>query len=290
MSVRLSVVMPTKDCVELLRQSLPALDFADEVIVVDQFSTDGSAEYARSIPNCRVIQRNGYIYENVNAGIDAAQGEWIMRIDSDEVCTPELGSELRHTIQDADEDVVGFRVLSRTYYAQRWLKYGPAYDETSPVPGERYRKMVFRRGGARYECKSEHEDLTTLMPGRWDSLLHRYDHYSTRSFGHYIQKINYYSDRDAERVDPSQYTARAEAWAMLWSPLKTFLVFFLKRKGYKDGALGIMACGGYAISDFLTRAKRWEQLTAQRQHIGAEVRRALEQTRGTHLLSQAADK
>jgi glycosyltransferase involved in cell wall biosynthesis len=284
MSIRLSVVIPTKNCVDLLRHSLPALDFADEIIVVDQFSTDGTAEYVRSRPKCRLLQQNAYIYENLNAGIDAAQGDWIMRIDSDEVCTPELGREIREAMESAPQDVIGFRVLSRAYYAQRWLKYGPAYDETSPVPGERYRKMVFRRGAARYECKSEHEDLTTLVPGRWAALRQRYDHYSTRSFGHYIQKINYYSDRDAERVDRSKYSTRSEAWAMLWSPIKTFLVFFLKRKRYKDGALRVMACGGYAVSEFLTHAKRWRGSRSSRMTWDEQVRVALEQTRDTHLL------
>jgi glycosyltransferase involved in cell wall biosynthesis len=287
--MRLSVVMPTKNCVELLRQSLPALQFADEIIVVDQYSTDGTAEYVKQFEKCRLISRNGYIYENVNAGIDIATGDWIMRIDSDEVCTPELGREIRKAIETAPQSTVGFRVLSRTYYAQRWLKYGPAYDETSPVEGERYRKMVFRRGGARYECASEHEDLTTLLPGIWQPLRYRYDHYSTRSFGHYIHKINYYSDRDAERIDRAKYTPRGEAWAMIWAPVKTFLVFYLKRKGYKDGPLGVMACGGYAVSEFLTRAKRWEALTADERRIGSDVRHALEETRGTHVLI-AADK
>jgi glycosyltransferase involved in cell wall biosynthesis len=284
MGSRVTAVMPTKNCVGLLRKSLPALSFADEVIVIDQYSTDGTAEYVQSLPNCRLIQSNDYIYANVNKGIDAATSDWILRIDSDEVCTPELGQEIRRTLaSNPPDDTVGYRVLSRTYYAQRWLKYGPAYDETSPVTGERYRKMLFRRDAARYECKSEHEDLTTLRAGRWAALRHRYDHYSTRSFGHYIQKINYYSDRDAERVDRTKYTAKGEARAMLWSPIKVFVVFFLKRKGYKDGALGIMACGGYAVSEFLTRAKRWEALTADARSIDGEVLTALEETTGAHL-------
>jgi glycosyltransferase involved in cell wall biosynthesis len=281
---RLSVVMPTKDCLDLLRHSLPALQFADEIIVVDDFSTDGSADYIRTFTKCRLLQRSGYIFENVNAGIDAASGDWVMRIDSDEVCTPDLGAEIRHAIQSAPSDVLGFRILSRTYYCQRWLKYGPAYDEQSPNRGERYRKMLFRRGAARYACKSEHEDLTTVGTGEWKALANRYDHYSIRSYGHYIQKINYYTDRDADRIDKSAYRPRSEVWAMLWAPLKTFLVFYFKRKGFKDGPLGIMACGGYAISEFLLHAKRWERLTSQEGQLAEDVRQALERTQRTHLL------
>lgn len=253
----LTVVIPTKNCLELLKPTLAALRFADEIIVVDMFSTDGTAEYAARFPRTRVIQRNGYIYENVNAGIDAATGDWVMRLDSDEVCTQEMGEEIRRRIEEAPPDVCGFWAPSRTYWCGQWLRFGPAYDERSPKVGERYRKILFRRGTARYACASEHEDIDAM--GRYEFLYHHYDHYSIPSVARWFEKANYYTERDVERLDPASIDPKQAARAMLWGPIKTFLVFFLKRKGYKDGALGILACGGYAAYVFMESAKRWER-------------------------------
>ncbi len=279
---RLSVVIPTKNCVELLRRTLAALDFVDEIVVVDMFSTDGTAELVRAHPKGRLIQREGYIYENVNHGFRAASGDWLLRLDSDEVCTPELGREIRERIADAPPDLCGFFIPNRTYYSNRWLRYGPAYDEHSPVAGERFRLSLFRKGTGGYESELEHEDLT--VHGRCERLTHRYDHYSVRSFSHYISKNNYYTDMNIERMNPAEYNARREAWAMLWGPLKEFLVFFIKRKGYKDGPLGIIACGGYAIQRFMIHAKRWERLTAARNDIqNADFRKMLDYVTASHI-------
>jgi glycosyltransferase involved in cell wall biosynthesis len=250
-----------------MRRTLAALDFADEIVVVDMFSTDGTAELVKEHPKGRLIQRNGYIYENVNAGFDAATGDWVMRLDSDEVPTAELGIELRERIASAPDDLYGFWAPSRTYWFGRWVRYGPAYDERSTIPGERFREMVFRRGTARYECKHEHERLN--ISGRYEFLQNRYDHYSIDSVSHWVSKVNYYTDKDLERLDVSAFSARYEALAMIWGPVKQFAVFFLKRKGYKDGALGIVACAGYALSRFLEHAKRWERLTNERRASAA---------------------
>ncbi len=279
---RLSVVIPTKNCVELLRRTLASLDFADEIIVVDMFSTDGTAELAQSHPKGRLIQRNGYIYENVNCGFDAATGDWLLRLDSDEVPTTELGREILERIASAPPDLCGFYIPNRTYFSNRWLRYGPAYDKRAKVPGERYRLCLFRKGTARFETPElSHSDLT--IHGRCEYLAHRYDHYSVRSLSHYVAKQNYYTDMDVQSLDLRGCTARREAWAMLLGPVKEFLVFFIKRKGYKDGALGIMACGGYAMLRFLIHAKRWERLTADHNDIqDADRRRMLAYVTGSH--------
>lgn len=273
MSARLSVVIPTKNCVELMRRTMNALDFVDEIVVVDMFSTDGTAELVRAHPKGVLYQRDDYIYANVNYGFDAATGDWLLRLDSDEIPTPEMGREIRERIESAPADLCGFYIPNRTYYSNRWLKYGPAYDPRSSIPGERFRLSLFRKGTGRYESELEHQDLT--VHGRCEYLKNRYDHYSVRSISHYIAKNNYYTDMNIERLDLDKYDARKEAFAMLWGPVKEFLVFYIKRKGYKDGALGIAACGGYAIQRFMVHAKRWERLTADQNDIAEHDRRSM---------------
>jgi glycosyltransferase involved in cell wall biosynthesis len=255
---KLSFVIATKNEIALLRPTLAALDFADEIVVIDEFSTDGTPELVRSTPRARLIQRTALLNENINAGLDAATGDWIMIVDSDEVVTPELAREIRSTIADAPSDVHGFEVPSLVYWCGRVLRYGPQYDPHAKSPGERFRKRLFRRGAARYECKSLHEDLT--VTGRWERLTHHYDHFTVPSLAKWFEKRNFYSERDAKLADLNGYSERAAAISMLWKPLKTFLAFYFKRRGYKDGALGVATCACYAVSSFMEEAKKWERV------------------------------
>ncbi len=260
----LSVIVATKNGIDLLRSCLPALAFADEVIVVDEFSTDGTEEYVRSLPNARLLQRTGLLNENINAGLDASTGDWQMICDYDEVVTPELAREIRARMDDAPPAIIGYALPSRVYWCGRTLRYGPQYERGVKVPGERYRKRLFRRGAARYAVKTIHEDLTTLVPGTWGRTEHRYDHYTITAVRRWFEKANYYTDRDVKLFDLTGQTERAAGIAMIWKPLKTFLVFYIKRQGFRDGALGVLTCGCYAVSAFMEEAKRWERIaTAQ---------------------------
>jgi glycosyltransferase involved in cell wall biosynthesis len=253
----LSVVMPTKNCLGLVRASLPSLAFADEIVVVDMFSTDGTAEYVRATPRTKLIQRDGYIEENVNVGIDAAIGDWIYLADSDEIPTPELQREMRAVIEDAPPAVNGYYIPNAVYWSGQQLRYGPQYDPKAKVPGERFRRRLFRRGSARFAAETYHEDLSTT--GEWGYLTHRYDHYTIPTLSRWFEKTNFYTTGDAERIDCSRMSIPLLGLKMIVLPLKEFLVFYLKRRGYKDGVLGIVTCGSYAATKFMQQAKLWEQ-------------------------------
>ncbi len=255
---KLSFVVVTKNEISLLRPTLAALSFADEIVVVDEFSSDGTPELVRSTPRTVLIQRRALLNENINHGLDATTGDWVMIVDSDEVVTPELGREIRETIEAAPAEVQGYEVPSLVYWCGRVLRYGPQFDPRARRPGERFRKRLFRRGAARYACLSLHEDLTTS--GRWERLRHHYDHFTVPSLGKWFEKRNFYSERDAKLADVRQYSERDAVLNMLWQPVKTFLVFYFKRQGFRDGALGVVTCACYAVSSFMEESKKWERL------------------------------
>src|SRR6266853_1273739 len=81
----LSVVIPTLNVEGIIARCLEAVRWADEVVVVDMFSTDRTREICEGFPNVRFIQRRDYIFANVNHGMEVAAGDWVMRLDSDEV-------------------------------------------------------------------------------------------------------------------------------------------------------------------------------------------------------------
>ena len=74
----LSVVIPTLNVEPIIARCLDALRWADEVVVVDMFSTDRTREICERYPNVRFLQKQDYIFANVNYGMEIATGDWVM--------------------------------------------------------------------------------------------------------------------------------------------------------------------------------------------------------------------
>lgn len=272
----ISIVIPTRNVAPILRRTLDALTWADEVVIVDSFSTDETQEIAKSYPNVVFHQwvRPGVysIYAKVNYGIDRAAGDWVMRLDSDEVVTPELAREIQEVLASPDCPYDGFKIPSRTYMFGKWIRYGIAYNTegiNQEEPGYGYRYCLWRRGMARYPDHHIHEELA--VQGTWGYLRHPYDHYSHASVSQWIAKMNFYTDCDTQSwsFDDPMYKP--------YHPLKTivavvltFYRHYIKSKGYKDGLHGFMLAGLNAVYLFVERCKMWERRWKEEQAAQAE--------------------
>jgi glycosyltransferase involved in cell wall biosynthesis len=228
-------------------------------VVVDMFSTDRTREICESYPNVRFLQRRDYIFGNVNHGMEVARGDWIMRLDSDEVLTSELSSEIRELVLGRPSAPYNtFWVPSRVYFWGKWLKFGPAYNPRAKGSGYDFRKLLFRKGTARYVVKSEHEDISASGPFGW--LKHPYHHYSMPTVSAWIAKMNYYTDRDVERLTPEECAAvRFTLGPFLWRFTRDFSSLYVRRQGFRDGPHGLAACFLHAVYPAVERIKRWER-------------------------------
>jgi glycosyltransferase involved in cell wall biosynthesis len=243
----------------VLDDCLHSVVWADELIVVDMFSTDRTADVCASYQQCRFIQREDYIFGNVNFGFHSASSDWIMRLDSDERVTPELATEIKAILSGppAEADVIEF--WERLVVLGRELRHGF---------GQRhYRKMMFRRGTARYQVRSEHEDI--CASGRRMRTRAGYLHYNYTTVGQYLAKMDYYTDRDLERSEmPAKCpSARAAVMALV----RAFYLNYGKRRGFRDGWIGLVDAGMRAFYEFTYWAKlreRWESEAAARRSLG----------------------
>src|SRR4051794_700319 len=106
-SVPVSVIVPVKDEAENLRRCLPALEWADEVFVVDSQSTDATAAVALEL-GARVVQFhfNGCFPKKKNWALENLpfRNEWVLIVDADEVVVPELAEEIGRRIATAEAD------------------------------------------------------------------------------------------------------------------------------------------------------------------------------------------
>jgi glycosyltransferase involved in cell wall biosynthesis len=229
------------------------------VVVVDMFSTDRTREICERYPNVRFLQRRDYIFANVNYGMEAARGDWVMRLDSDEVLMPELGREIQEEVlARPDAPYNTYWVPSRVYFWGKWLKFGPAFNPRAKGSGYDFRKLLFRKGTARYEVKSEHEDISASGPFGW--LTNPYDHYSMPTVSAWVAKMNYYTDRDVERKTPEECAAvRFALRPFLWRFLRDVVSRYVRRQGYRDGAHGLSACFLHAVYPAVEAIKTWER-------------------------------
>lgn len=245
-----AAVIPTKNVAHIMRPTLDALGFCDEVIVVDMFSTDDTRQVCESYPNVRFVQRQGYIYDNFNFGVDQATTDWILRIDSDEVVSPELRQAILEVLEGRGEPGV------ECYSAAEHLHmfgFRMRHGYGSKV----WRHTLFRKGAARYLARSEHEDLHSDQP--WLPLRGHYDHFTSPTLSDFVRKIDYYTERDVERW-PAERGKVLGAVGMLRQVLVWWLRFYIHPyKAHRDGMPGFAVSVIGAFSIILLELKKWEK-------------------------------
>jgi glycosyltransferase involved in cell wall biosynthesis len=220
--------------------------WADEIIVVDMHSSDGTPAICRRYPNVRFFQRDDYIYGNMNFGFDQAGTDWTMRLDSDERVTPELAAEIADILRDPPAGVNGFFFWQTMVVLGHALRYGRGLDLR--------REMMFRTGHVRYKVEHEHESLPT--DHTWRQLRGHYLHYTYTSISQYLAKTEYYTARDVERLTPS---VRPPLRGGIVEPLRQVYFLYLKRRGFKDGWHGLLDAGMQAVYQFVLWAKMQER-------------------------------
>ncbi len=187
MSSKLSVIIPCKNERENIRACVAsARQVADEVLVADSGSTDGTLEIAREL-GCRIIEREyGTSGDFKNWAIPRAAHEWVFILDADERITAELATEIRDTIHDPNHD--GYWVYRLNHFMGHPIRYGPWRNDRC--------LRLFRRDLGRYVGATDHADVK-LSSGTVGRLRERLVHYTCTSYSQYLPKLSRYADVQA---------------------------------------------------------------------------------------------
>jgi glycosyltransferase involved in cell wall biosynthesis len=246
----LSVIIPCFNVARFVRPTLESLRWCDEVVIVDMFSVDETKEICLSYPNVKFYENKDFIYANVNYGIEQATSKWILRLDSDEIITDELKEEIiSKVLSNPKNDYDGFDARSEVYFMGYLIKYG--------FGGENWRGTLFKKGFAQYAARSEHEDLQ--KNGKWGQLEHRYLHYTNQTISMWVNKINYYSDKDVARWKASEDETMTMGKA-IYRTLRWFQRYYTyPYKAYKDGIPGLVIGLIAAMGLMLMYLKQWEK-------------------------------
>jgi glycosyltransferase involved in cell wall biosynthesis len=225
---------------------------ADEILVADSGSTDGTLDIVREIGGCRIIEREYVTAADFkNWAIPQARHEWILLLDADERVLPQLVNEVRTVLADPPTDVDGYWIGRRNHYLGYPIRHcGWNTDDVI---------RLFRRDVSRYETRWVHEEID-LPPRRVKRLTTPLDHFTTWSTGEYLEKLNRYANLGALNLR-DETNRRSEIAMFLRLPTRFLQLYFL-RLGFLDGIPGFQICVFTAFYSFLKQAKLWEMYHA----------------------------
>ena len=247
----LSVAMITMNEEQNLPRTLDSVRFADEIIIVDSFSTDRTLEIARS-HNAKVFVETfkGHGGQK-NSAIDKCTSDWILLLDADEVLSDKLQQSIRMLLQ-ATTQHNAFWINRSNQIFGRWMRHGGFYPD---------RKLrLFRRGSAR--MTNEARPHSTPFPkgpaGRMEGDLL---HYAYPTLSLYIEHMNRYSSEMAKLAVERGKTSKnpfAFFWNVVLNPLATFAYNYIVRLGFLDGREGLLLHLYHSAYVSWKYSKAWE--------------------------------
>jgi glycosyltransferase involved in cell wall biosynthesis len=244
-----------------LAELLPALDWVDQVVVVDGGSRDATLSVARRHGCCVASRRFDTFARQRNHALGLATGDWVLSIDADERPTPRLVAEIRRRI--AQSRAAAFRVPIRSWVFGRRLRLSGTQDDC-PL-------RLFRRHAARW-IGDVHEVLQ--VSGRVDRLHHWLTHDTTPDLETFLAKMHRYARLEASRRAAA---GLRPAWSDTWIvPAGEILRRLFYKQGLWDGPAGWAFCFLSGLSEWVLAREhhRLMRATADSRRATANSRRA----------------
>ncbi len=263
---KLSIVLATYNEEKNLEDCLKSVQgLADEVVIVDGSSTDGTVEIAKKFNAIIHITTNPPIFHiNKQKALGLATNDWILQLDADERVSPQLASEIKKVINLSEYDLsdyqnslqskklfkrhqdllekrdgtigndeggyVAFFVPRLNYFLGKYLKYGGVYPDGVI--------RLVKKGTAKFPCKSVHEQIEIKGKVGWleSPLLHM----DSPTFKRYLKRNNRYTDLMAKEISEKRLSPFSPIDYLLIKPVCWFALTFIRHKGILDGAQGFV--------------------------------------------------
>ena len=220
------MVIITRNAAAQLGACLDNVGFADEILVVDSGSTDGTAEYAAQ-RGARVIQKEWLGFgKQKQFAVEAARHDWVLCLDADERVSDALRENILGTLISPAAHAYSMPRCNR--FMGRWLRHGEGYPDWS--------LRLFDRRHGRWSEDTVHEKVISDAPVeklRGDLL-----HDSAENLDLYIEKQNRYATLASECM--LQAGKRTNIAQLMLSPAARFLKFYVLRLGFLDGIPGLV--------------------------------------------------
>ena len=243
---KISAYILTYNEAEKIAAAVSSVLWADEVVVVDSFSVDRTAEIATSL-GARVVEVpfNG-LGDLRNRAIEVCKCDWIFSLDADERCTEDLRDEILALIAGTPAHAV-YRVPRMSYMMGRWIR-GSGWYPNFRQP------QLFRKGAMRYTLEPVHESYEIVSAKAVGTLRNAIWQFPFRNLEEVIVKVNRYSSLGAKKLPRKRVSMAGALGHGLWS----FLKHYIFKLGFIDGWAGFVIAFSYFEVTFYRYAKRYE--------------------------------
>ncbi|RJQ37722.1 glycosyltransferase family 2 protein [Candidatus Microgenomates bacterium] len=245
---KISVVISAFNEEEKITECLESVKWADEIILVDNESTDKTVEIAKNHTSNIISRKNNLMLNvNKNFGFTKASGDWILCLDADERVSSELKNEIKLTIEK-DTEVMGYFIPRKNIIFTKWIKHTGWYPD--------YQSRLFKNGKGKFAEKHVHEMIE--IEGKTEYLKENLIHYNFESISQFLHKhINIYAPNEVDNIIAGGY--KFDYLDAIRFPIKEFLSRFFAREGYKDGLHGLVLSLFMAFYHFIIFAYLWEK-------------------------------
>lgn len=219
---KLTAIVLTHNEAEHIAECLKTLQFTDEQIVFDSFSTDTTVDIARA-NGARVLRHQFMNFaEQRNAALAAISDttDWVLFVDADERVSPDLAEEIRQVMMQ--RDYAAYQIPRHNYIFGKLTKGAGWYPD--------YQTRLLKSGKARYE-NPVHE--VVVVDGERGTMQHHFIHHNYNDLPHFLEKQRKYVQYDATIMFGEGIRPKPQNYIL--QPLRHFRWRFLELKGYQDG-------------------------------------------------------
>ena len=239
---KISVAVITKNEEQNIRACLESVRWADEIVVVDNGSTDETRQI------CQDFQARVYLEEwkgfsrQKNSALEKTRNEWVLSLDADERVSPDLRQEIEWTLE-GNPLCDGYYIARKNFFLGRWIRHCGWYPD--------YNLRLFRKDRGRFGERAVHEQVE--LEGKVGYLKNPLEHITYRSLSDFLKRMDRYSTLAAREMRSEG--RRYHFYNACFRPPFTFLQMYLLRAGFLEGYLGFLLSILYSFYTFAKYSK-----------------------------------
>jgi len=247
---KLSAILITKDEEDNIKDCLESVKWADEIVLVDQSSTDKTVEITkRYTDKIYVVESKGICEPDRPFAVSKASYDWVLYVDADERISSSLRDEIAALLKSSDEKKDAYFIPRKTFFLGRWIKgcgWYPSYVIRLFKKGKVFfPAQIFKDGETQADCGYLKEHIL---------------HYSYKNIEEYFRKANRYTMLLAETEYKKGLRINLINFLFLFviKPIYWFFKKYFFLKGFMDGIYGFFISYFTAAGIIITYAKVWE--------------------------------
>jgi len=243
--MKISGIVLVKNEEDLIGDCLESLSWVDEIIVIDNGSTDKTVEIAKGRGAIIAKSLKGGFSDMRNLGAKKASGEWLLYVDADERVTPLLKKEIEETLKTGGNSA--YAIPRRNIFLGHEMRWGGWWPDF-------VLRLIKKDSLVDWEGKLHEQPRIKGTIGRLNNPL---THFSHRSLAEMVAKTNEWSEIEAKLLFESHHPKMAW-WRFISVAFREFWFRGIKKMGFLDGTVGVIEIVYQMFSRMITYAKLWE--------------------------------